>query len=287
MTALLEEYRGQIGPSAPASLNLRQSYDRYYSTGLYARRYPAPNRHILDLILSELGPAGGHVLDFGCGSGRYALPLAMQTGVSVFGYDISAAAIRELDGKSQALAAEGEARKPQLETLCGSLDDLDRRLAGEPGFDLVMLLFGVLGHVQHRHRRLALLRSLGAKLRPGGRLIATVPNRARRFRAEQATARPLVRGGMLEPGDIRYRRPGAGDPIELFYHLYSLDEFRGELAEAGFVVSRLCPESVLTERAILASPMCNAADRVLRRAAPLSLAYGFVAVAEIAAAPTA
>src|SRR5580704_15837906 len=87
--------------------DLRRSYDRYYETGLYDRRYPVPNRRILELILSELGPAGGRVLDFGCGSGRYALPLAALPGIEVFGYDVSAAAIQELRRRAAWAALSG------------------------------------------------------------------------------------------------------------------------------------------------------------------------------------
>jgi hypothetical protein len=81
---------------------------------------------------------------------------------------------------------------PRLETLSGSLKDLERRLEGDAGFDLVVLLFGVLGHIPQRERRVATLRSLRARLRLGGRLVATVPNRARRFFAEQRLAQPLI-----------------------------------------------------------------------------------------------
>ncbi|MBV9859203.1 MAG: class I SAM-dependent methyltransferase [Alphaproteobacteria bacterium] len=279
MPAATQGTAAELGGFAPASFSMRRSYDRYYATGLYASRYPTPNPHVLELILSELGPAGGSILDFGCGSGRYALPLAMEPGISVFGYDISSAAIQDLARRSQRLAEAAETRM-QLDLLCGSLDELDRRLADHAGFDIVMMLFGVLGHIAGRDRRVALLRSLGSRLRRGGRLIVTVPNRLRRFRAEQAAARELVAPASLEPGDIRYQRRGTGDPIELFYHLYSAAEFRSELAEAGFAVRRICPESVLPERAVISSALGSAIDSVLRVATPLSLAYGFVAIAD-------
>ena len=109
---------------------------------------------------------------------------------------------------------------PRLETLSGSLKDLERRLEGDAGFDLVVLLFGVLGHIHHRERRVATLRSLRARLRPGGRLVATVPNRARRFFAEQRLAQPLISRGVLERGDIHYQRGGADDPIDLYYTFF-------------------------------------------------------------------
>ena len=278
MHALIERYGHPVDAPVLPPCNMQRSYDRYYSSGLYASRYPRPNPHLFHLIRGELALAGGRVLDFGCGSGRYAVPLACLPGVSVFAYDISPAAIRELSSRCGEMTERRGAPVP-LDLLCGSLEDLDKRLRDDDGFDLVTLLFGVLGHIEGRARRVSVLRSLGARLRPGGRLIATVPNRARRFRAEQMMAQPLVAEGLLEDGDIRYERRSDGQSIELFYHLYSLSEFRSELAEAGFVVSRVAAESVMTERAVLASPLCAAADRALCRVLPTPLAYGFVAVA--------
>lgn len=274
------EYR-----SAPAD-DLRSSYDRYYATGLYMRRYPRPNPHVLRLILDELGPAGGRVLDFGCGCGRYAVPLAHRPGVSVFAYDISPVAIRELDRRCRDEAQQGGPPLP-LERLCGTPEELALRLDGGPGFDLVMLLFGVLGHIAGRARRIRLLRSLSARLRPGGCLIAGVPNRVRRFRREQRAAQRLAAHSALEPGDVHYERRSGEVAIDLYYHLFSPAEFLGDLAQAGFAISRLLPESVLSERAVVSSPLCEAADAMLRRLVPLSLAYGFVAVARPASSPAA
>lgn len=286
MNALTQGYGSKPGCGGAPVGTIGESYDRYYATGLYARRYPRPNRHVLRLIRGELGQEGGRILDFGCGCGRYAVPLAGQPGVSLFAYDISPVAIRELDRRRDGEAQEG-GLPLRLESLSGNLEDLDARLEGEPGFDLVMLLFGVLGHIAGRARRIRLLRSLRARLRPGGCLIASVPNRARRFRPEQrAASRPIAQDGR-EPGDISYERHSGGVAIPLYYHLFSIAEFLDDLAEAGFVVSRLLPESVLSERAVVSSPLFAAADAVLRGVVPLPLAYGFLALARPAFSPAA
>ena len=44
------------------------SYEPYFATGAYDRRYPLPNPTVLRLI-RRLLPAGGHLVDYGCGSG--------------------------------------------------------------------------------------------------------------------------------------------------------------------------------------------------------------------------
>ena len=276
MQFLAEQYAGAVKAAIPA-VDMRRSYDRYYDSGLYATRYPVPNPYTLKLVRDQLGPEGGRVLDFGCGSGRYALELAQQPGVSVFAYDISPAAIQQLSVGYNALAQR--VRAVQLDMLCGSADDLERRLDGEDGFDLIVLLFGVLGHIEGHQRRVETLRSLRRRLRTGGRLIATVPNRARRFLAEQQGSQSLVAEGLLEPGDILYQRQASDEEIKLYYHLYSPAEFRSELEEAGFAVGRLQPESVLTEQAVLSSRAGTFVDGLLRRITPAGLMYGFVAVA--------
>lgn len=279
-----QPYASQFAGLAPVAVDMRYSYDRYFSTGLYASRYPVPNPHLLNLILAEIGPAGGRVLDFGCGNGRYALALARRPGMQVFGYDISEEAVRELGRRYEEMASAGVAASP-LEMLSGDLEELERRLDDSAGFDIVMLMFGVLGHIPQRGKRVAVLRSLCRRLRPGGRLIASVPNRARRFLTEQAAARHFIDRGMLEPGDIYYKRIAGAAEIDLYYHLYSPAEFCAELAEGGFAVGRLRAESVLSERMVLASAVGAGLDRLLRKVTPVSLAYGMVAVARPMAAP--
>jgi len=272
------------GPVNGAPPNMRRSYDRYFSTGLYSARYPAPNRRLLNLILREAGPAGARILDFGCGTGRYALALARYRQIEVFGYDISPAAIQDLSRRAEELRQAG-ALPGRLDMLCGSFEELERRLDGDPGFDLVALLFGVLGHIPTRERRVAVLRSLRLKLKPGGRLIVTVPNRARRFAAEQRACAELVASGVLEPGDIHYQRTVGDEAIDLYYHLYSPAEFRAELGDAGFAVPDLVAESVLSEKAVLTAPAWATLDGLLSRVTPVSLAYGMVAVARPVAVP--
>ena len=41
------------------------------------------------------------------------------------------------------------------------------------------------------------------------------------------------RAGVLEPGDILYKRGREDGAIRMFYHLHTLAEVRGELSAAG------------------------------------------------------
>jgi len=255
--------------------DLAAAYDRYFGSGLYRARYPRPNRAMARAIRDAL-PAGGQgaVLDFGCGNGRY-LPLLLECpGLAITGYDISRAAIATCQHQFRPATASG-----RLRLLCGDLADLQAAVP-PASLDTVLLMFGVLGHIRGRAARIATLRTLGGLLRPGGRLLVTVPSRYRRFVAEQQRCAVLVQQGTLEPGDILYRRVGDAGSVELYYHLFTPTEFGDEIAAAGFARPHLAAESVLPERGAIAGPGGELLDGLLRRLVPLPLAYGFAACVE-------
>lgn len=226
---------------------------------------------MLGLVRSFLGP-DARVLDFGCGTGRYVGPL-LNAGACVIGYDISSVALRTLAARyHQAVAAR------RLLPVGGTLEDL--AAAVQPGsVDLALLMFGVLGHVRGAATRLHILKTIARFLGPAGKLIVTVPNAARRFRAEQARCAPLVARGKLEPGDILYRRQAGDGPVDLYYHLFEERELCRLLHDAGFGIERLGTESVLAERTVLTLPAGHLLDRALMALVPRRLAYGFAAVA--------
>ena len=73
-------------------------YESYFASGHYDRRYPRPNPNVLRLILRGLPPAA-HVIDYGCGSGRYLFALRGRVAVAA-GYDICTAALARLREKA-------------------------------------------------------------------------------------------------------------------------------------------------------------------------------------------
>jgi SAM-dependent methyltransferase len=264
---------GRAGSTSPGScfVDMAAAYDHYFSSGLYARRYPKPNRNMLALVRSHLRP-DARVLDFGCGTGRYVGPL-LNAGARVIGYDISSVALRTLAARYRQAVAAG-----RLLPVGGTLEAL--AAAVEPGsVDLALLMFGVLGHVRGTATRLNTLKTVARLLGPAGKLIVTVPNAALRFRAEQAACAPLVARGELEPGDIVYRRQAADGPVDLYYHLFEERELCRLLHDAGLAVHRLGAESVLAERTVLTLPAGHLLDRALMALVPRRLAQGFAAVA--------
>lgn len=146
-------------------------------------------------------------------------------------------------------------------------------------------MFGVLGHIFSRALRQETLATIRRLLRPGGRIIVTVPNAARRFLRRQVMARRLVREGQLEPGDIFYERTADKVSVEMYYHLYTLEEFGRELEQQGFRLIQMRAESVLPESGVVKSALLRWLDRLLVTIVPLRYAYGFLAVAEVAPEP--
>lgn len=146
-------------------------------------------------------------------------------------------------------------------------------------FDLCMMTFGVLGHVDGKENRVALLKAMRQVLRPGGTLLIGLPSAARRFRDEQRRARPQIEAGTLEPGDILYARQTDNETIPLYYHLYSPAEIRNDLALAGFHAQRIEAESMLPEHAVVSNRLVGLLDDAACRLLPTRLAYGFLVTA--------
>ena len=209
-------------------------YETYFASGHYDRRYPVPNPTVLRLIRQRL-PQGGHLLDYGCGSGRYLLALRRQAGIAA-GFDVCQAALARL--RQNIVRAEDAGH---VLAIGPDPADIDRHLRRHGPADTVLCLFGVLSHIEGRAERRQTLRHLAGCLKPGtGRLILSVPNRARRFLSEQ---RAQPGGG----GEIRYRRDLGEVSLELSYMLFDLDTLREELEGAGFALEHVGAESLVPE----------------------------------------
>ncbi|MFZ1830547.1 MAG: L-histidine N(alpha)-methyltransferase [Candidatus Competibacteraceae bacterium] len=253
------------------SINIAESYDHYFASRLYDQRYPRANPSCLALIMDEIRQQGTRVLDFGCGNGRYTAPLLQHTEATLVAYDISPEAIRTLSQQQAPHLASG-----RLQPIIGDLTALREMTESSERFALILMMFGVLGHIFPQMLRQETLATVRNLLQPGGRLIITVPNARRRFLKEQTAARQ--RG--LEPGDILYRRRTPDQTINMYYHLYTLMEFQQELEQAGFRLVRLRAESVLPESGVVRSATLGWLDRMLIATMPLRYAYGFLAVVQ-------
>jgi len=107
---------------------------------------------------ATLVPAGGWVLDAGCGTGRVAIRLA-ELGYRCVGVDLDAS-----------MLAEARRAAPDIRWLLADLATLD--LAMEPaGFDLVVAAGNVIPLLAPGTEAQAVAR-LAAQVRPGGLLVA-------------------------------------------------------------------------------------------------------------------
>jgi cyclopropane fatty-acyl-phospholipid synthase-like methyltransferase len=248
-------------------------YDKYFSTGFYHLRYPEANKHTFHSILSELQklePGPRHILDFGCGSGRYLLPILKGTENNFTAYDISETPLKLL---AERLDIEGGQERVSI--LHGDLEQLTQHIEKKGKVDLIMLMFGVLSHVGDRATRLKLLRRLGTFLvNDSSRIILSVPNQLRRFTYMNGD----VTQADQEPGNITYSRSYKGTELNFFYHLYTPDTLVAELREAGLVVYKMCAESFFPECWVTSSAMVGVLDKAICKVLPTRQGYGILAV---------
>ncbi len=139
--------------------------------------------------LQESADASAQVLDFGCGSGDISIA-CKNAGYRMSGVDLSPAMIARAK-----LRSNGQG-------ICFDVVESDEPLTlpyAEAGFDVV-IASSVLEYV---HDPLGCFRELGRVCRPGGVLIATVPNlcHPRRW-LEVALRRPLIRKGRGLPREM-------------------------------------------------------------------------------------
>jgi SAM-dependent methyltransferase len=113
---------------------------------------------VLAFYAGLAGAASASILDVGCGSGRYAVPLA-ALGHRVTGVDISAPMLA---------IARHEAERRNLKLALIDADFRDFLLAGRT-FDLAFSAANTLLHLATDDDLLRCLRSVGRHLPPGGR----------------------------------------------------------------------------------------------------------------------
>ena len=244
-----------------STISTKEQYTKYYSSGAYDRRYPRANHFTLEAILeaihSKTAPTN-KILDFGCGSGRYTMPLASHC-KTIVAYDPCPEAINLLKKRGQRNITPSQ--------------DLRHILCAGP-YDMVVCIFGVLSHILERQARLDTLRFLHKCLAADGLLCVSVPNRLRRFYKEQL-ASAFTRGDFS--GRIEYRRRCVD--LLIPYYLYTVTSFCSELEESKFSVKSVKAESLLPEKCITSSDYeLELEKRVLKKIPPW-LGYGLLAMA--------
>jgi SAM-dependent methyltransferase len=245
---------------------LSSAYNKFYRSGVYYKRYPEPNQRVLSVLLAKAVNARA-ILDLGCGSGRYILPLLRGTSANVTGCDISRTALDQVK-----LKLADNALLSRVDLVHGTIDAIDPAAR----FDLVCCLFGTLSYMLERTDRLRTLRSIARSLsNDKASLVISVPNAYRRFYREQ---RSSARAGRHRR-DIQYHRQLEDDKVFLPYHLYTRAELISDLKEVGFTRIRVMPESIVPESVVTNSKLYGTLDRVCCSFMPANLGYGLLAIA--------
>jgi tRNA (uracil-5-)-methyltransferase TRM9 len=236
-----------------------EAYEHYYGSHLYDSRYPRPNRRTL-AHLRSVAPAGSTLLDIGAGNGRYAIPLA------ALGHRVIAVERSEI-AREQMVERIKHSRLAPLVEVHGDLSEV--KPDSLSAASTAMLLFGVLGHMNHAERA-SILTTLAESMSPTARLLGSVPNRYRRFRNEQRHS-PIEDLGRSPR--FRYTRGSGDDEVTLEYTAFSPAELRAELAEFGWCCCRVAPESVLPEGVVTSRSWIGSIDAAASSVLPAAAGY--------------
>ncbi|BCE02114.1 class I SAM-dependent methyltransferase [Marinicellulosiphila megalodicopiae] len=235
---------------------LKSTYNEYFKSGFYQKRYPSANSKVLKFIQRYLkvdskDNAIHSFLDFGCGNGRYLVPLLQQSNWQAFAFDISDVAIAQLN---EHVKMHGVAHR------CHCL----AAWPSECHYDIALLMYGVLGHIKTKIQRIELLKQIRNGL--NGPLILSVPNIKRRFIFKKQA-------------DIEYVRNNQGSTLAFNYHLYDIQDLKSELGMAGFEIETILAESILPEKWVTNSKILSTLDKLLCVIIPAKFGYGLLVCA--------
>ncbi len=251
---------------------IKKSYIHYFHSGTYDKRYPYPNRRTLGYVLDKAGKSK-HILDYGCGNGRYTIPLLRNTAAQISVYDTCDFAVKQLNERVQSIGLSDRINNLTVENL----------FDGKEKYDLILGLFGVLSHINKRESRIQLLKKLFNLLNEDGSLIISVPNSIRRFPVLQAKSALYRRKGIAgiasEHGDVKYERKLGGKKTEFYYHLYNTSRLLSEIKQAGFTPEIITSESILPESWVVRSDLNSIFDNYLCKLLPAKFGYGLLITA--------
>ena len=184
----------------------------------------------IDRLITPFIPEGSRsLLDIGAGDGRRGLRLAAAR-------DIHTVVLVEPSAGMRAGHPRG---RSGVESLPLRAEDLHQL---EPGFDVIVCLWNVLGHVATRAARIEVLRQCGRLLAPRGRIFIDLSHRynARHYGLAKTAARSI--GDFLWPretrGDVVVVWHDGPEPIRTFGHVFTGLEVSGMCRAAGLAVER-------------------------------------------------
>lgn len=256
--------------------NLSSTYNNYYSSGFYKKRYPRINQCTAKFIEQHIDKSNAakstehatstdQILDYGCGNGRYLTNLLARYPQHHFtAYDISPVPLKLL---KETLEHLGETSRVNI---ISDFDALYQHIIQQDSpapINTALLLFGVLSHIASPIQRQEILTFLRQHLNSDGHLILSVPNKRRRFLKLQR---------QQGSHEITYQRTINKEAADFYYHLYSVETIIRELTMAGLTATSIKAESLLPESYITKFPALGWFDRQLCRWLPASWGYGIL-----------
>lgn len=199
------------------------------------------DQQIVAAHLPPPAPKSHTVLDFGCGTGRLAIPLA-SAGYQVVGIDLSHRMLQRMLAKGSQNASGKSLGRPAFASpaaVQANLVELDC-LASDAA-DHAICMFSTLGMIQGRQNRIQFLRHACRVVRCGGTFIVHVHRRWAGLR-ESGGCRRLLRSWLAS---VRHRDHEFGDAFyayrglrDMFMHRFTRTEITAELEAAGWAVER-------------------------------------------------
>lgn len=217
--------------------------DRIPGSGPSDDNFTASER---DFLLNKVSP-GQDVLDIGCGTGRFTVPMA-ALGANVSGLDMSGSMLRVAASKLEAKGLSADLREGDMAAM--PFDDAS--------FDIVTSMLALM-HIPLEDRQ-QVFKEASRVLRPGGRLLISVKNSVieRFFRADRFAAVDITD---VDSKTLTFTETNDGDDLEASWYSFSPSDIAALCAASGLVVTHLrgnSPVSAWLADEVLADPVVSA-----------------------------
>ncbi len=206
-----------------------------------------------DFLLGKIR-RGERVLDIGCGTGRFTVPMA-ALGADVSGLDISRAMLEQAHAKLAEHRLSADLREGDMAAMPFS----------DSSFDTVTSMLALM-HVPLQDRQ-TVFHEVARVLRPGGRMLLGVKNSLIEeiFTADRFAAVDITD---VDKKELRFTQTRSGERYTAAWYSFSPQDLAALFATAGMTVTHVrgnSPIAVWLADAVLRDPGVSAAVRRLEK----------------------